>query len=127
MRISDWSSDVCSSDLIAIGLFLGAWANWVLVAPRLRAQTEQYNDSLTIPEFLGNRFADDSHVLRIVASMVIVIFFAIYSASGLVAGVKLFETAFGLSYQTGRSEEHRSELQSITRISYAVLCLKKKN
>src|SRR3546814_19661885 len=63
--------------------------------------TEQYNDSLTIPEFLGNRFADDSHVLRIVASLVIVIFFAIYSASGLVAGGKLFETAFGLSYQTG--------------------------
>src|SRR3546814_6994637 len=65
--------------------------------------TEQYNDSLTIPEFLGNRFADDSHVLRIVASLVIVIFFAI------------------------RSEEHTSELQSLMRISYAVFCLKKKN
>lgn len=86
---------------IAIGLFLGAWANWVLVAPRLRAQTEQYDDSLTIPEFLGNRFADDSHILRIVASLVIVVFFAVYSASGLVAGGKLFETAFGFSYQTG--------------------------
>src|SRR3546814_16611679 len=69
---------------IAIGLFLGAWANWVLVAPRLRAQTEQYDDSLTIPEFLGNRFADDSHILRIVASLGIVVFFAVYSASGLV-------------------------------------------
>src|SRR3546814_3332239 len=86
---------------IAIGLFLGAWANWVLVAPRLRAQTEQYDDSLTITEFLGNRFADDSHILRIVASLVIVVFFAVYSASGLVAGGKLFETAFGFSYQTG--------------------------
>src|SRR3546814_811808 len=87
---------------IAIGLFLGAWANWVLVAPRLRAQTEQYDDSLTIPEFLGNRFADDSHILRIVASLVIVVFFAV------------------------RSEEHTSELQSLMRISYAVFCLKKK-
>src|SRR3546814_18147426 len=86
---------------IAIGLFLGAWANWVLVAPRLRAQTEQYDDSLTFPEFLGNRFADDSHILRIVASLVIVVFFAVYSASGLVAGRKLFEIAFGFSFHTG--------------------------
>src|SRR3546814_481445 len=130
-----------SESWIAIGLFLGAWANWVLVAPRLRAQTEQYDDSLTIPEFLGNRFADDSHILRIVASLVIVVFFAVYSASGLVAGGKLFETAFGFSYQTGlwvtasvvvayvvlgRSEEHTSELQSLMRNSYAVFCLKKK-
>lgn len=86
---------------IGIGLFAGAWANWLLVAPRLRAQTEQYGDALTIPEFLGNRFADDSHILRVAASLVIVIFFAVYSASGLVAGGKLFETAFGLPYQTG--------------------------
>ena len=85
---------------IGIGLFLGAWANWVLVAPRLREQTERYG-ALTIPEFLGNRFADRSHVLRVVASLVIVVFFAVYSASGLVAGGKLFESAFGLSYQTG--------------------------
>ncbi|WOF41788.1 sodium/proline symporter PutP [Sphingopyxis indica] len=85
---------------IGIGLFFGAWANWVLVAPRLREQTERLG-ALTIPEFLGNRFADQSHILRIVASLVIVVFFAVYSASGLVAGGKLFESAFGLSYQTG--------------------------
>src|SRR3546814_8221986 len=86
---------------IAIGLFLGAWANWVLVAPRLRAQTEQYNDSLTIPDFLGNRFADTSHVLLIVASLVIVVFFAVSIASGLVAGGHLFAPPFAFSYHPG--------------------------
>ncbi len=90
-----------SQSWIGFGLFLGAWVNWVVVAPRLRKQTEDYGNSLTIPEFLGNRFADKSHLLRIVASLVIVVFFALYSASGLVAGGKLFESAFGLSYQTG--------------------------
>ncbi|SKB31799.1 sodium/proline symporter PutP [Sphingopyxis flava] len=86
---------------IAIGLFIGAWANWLVVAPRLRAQTESYGNALTIPEYLGNRFEDQSHRLRLVASLVIVIFFAIYSASGLVAGGKLFQTAFGFDYQAG--------------------------
>ena len=86
---------------IAIGLFAGAWVNWLVVAPRLRAQTESYGDALTIPEFLGNRFADRRHLLRLVASVVIVVFFAIYSASGLVAGGKLFQAAFGLDYHAG--------------------------
>ncbi len=90
-----------SQSWIAIGLFMGAWANWVIVAPRLREQTERYGNALTIPEFLGNRFADRRHVLRLTASLIIVIFFALYSASGLVAGGKLFESAFGASYQTG--------------------------
>jgi solute:Na+ symporter, SSS family len=90
-----------SQSWIAIGLFLGAWANWVIVAPRLRAQTERYGNALTIPEFLGNRFGDQRHVLRLTASVVIVVFFALYSASGLVAGGKLFESAFGATYQTG--------------------------
>ncbi len=86
---------------IAIGLFAGAWVNWLVVAPRLRAQTESYGDALTIPEFLGNRFTDRRHLLRLVASVVIVVFFAIYSASGLVAGGKLFQAAFGLDYHAG--------------------------
>ncbi len=86
---------------IAIGLFIGALLNWIIVAPRLREQTERIGDSLTIPEFLGNRFNDKTHMLRLMTSVIIVVFFAVYSASGLVAGGKLFETAFGASYQTG--------------------------
>lgn len=90
-----------SQSWIAVGLFLGAWANWVIVAPRLREQTERYGNALTIPEFLGNRFDDRRHILRLTASLVIVVFFVLYSASGLVAGGKLFESAFGASYQSG--------------------------
>jgi solute:Na+ symporter, SSS family len=86
---------------IAIGLFIGALLNWIIVAPRLREQTERYGNALTIPEFLGNRFNDKKHVLRLTASAVIIIFFALYSASGLVAGGKLFQSAFGADYQTG--------------------------
>ncbi|MBP6581192.1 MAG: sodium:proline symporter, partial [Sphingorhabdus sp.] len=86
---------------IAIGLFIGALANWIIVAPRLREQTERFGDALTIPEFLGNRFNDKSHMLRLTASIVIIVFFALYSASGLVAGGKLFQSAFGADYQTG--------------------------
>ena len=86
---------------IAIGLFIGALLNWIIVAPRLREQTERYGNSLTIPEFLGNRFNDEKHLLRLTASIVIIVFFALYSASGLVAGGKLFQSAFGADYQTG--------------------------
>jgi solute:Na+ symporter, SSS family len=86
---------------IAIGLFIGALLNWIIVAPRLREQTERYGNSLTIPEFLGNRFNDQRHLLRLTASVVIILFFALYSASGLVAGGKLFQSAFGAEYQTG--------------------------
>lgn len=86
---------------IAIGLFIGALANWIIVAPRLREQTERYGNALTIPEFLGNRFEDHRHILRLTASLVIIVFFALYSASGLVAGGKLFQSAFGADYQTG--------------------------
>jgi SSS family solute:Na+ symporter len=86
---------------IAIGLFIGALLNWIIVAPRLREQTERFGDALTIPEFLGNRFDDKKHLLRLTASIVIIVFFALYSASGLVAGGKLFQSAFGADYQTG--------------------------
>lgn len=86
---------------IAIGLFIGALLNWIIVAPRLREQTESYGNALTIPEFLGNRFNDERHLLRLTASIVIIVFFALYSTSGLVAGGKLFQSAFGAEYQTG--------------------------
>ncbi|WP_164114673.1 sodium/proline symporter PutP [Sphingorhabdus sp. Alg239-R122] len=90
-----------SSSWIAIGLFIGAFLNWIIVAPRLRQQTQDYDDALTIPDFFEKRFADNSHLLRVIASVVIIIFFTLYTSSGLVAGGKLFESAFGQSYETG--------------------------
>lgn len=80
---------------IGIGLFVGALLNWIIVAPRLREQTERYDNSLTIPAFLANRFPSQALALRTVSAVVIVVFFIVYTASGLVGGGKLFTSAFG--------------------------------
>ena len=85
---------------IAIGLIIGAWLNWLLVAGRLRVHTEIQNNSLTLPDYFTSRFGDKKKVLRIISAMVILVFFAIYCASGMVAGARLFESIFGLSYVT---------------------------
>jgi SSS family solute:Na+ symporter len=83
-----------SAAWIAIGLTVGALLNWIIVAPRLRSQSEALGNSLTIPEFLANRFPERALALRVLSAIVIVVFFAVYTASGLVGGGKLFETAF---------------------------------
>ena len=85
---------------IAIGLVIGAWLNWLLVAGRLRVHTEVQNNSLTLPDYFTSRFGDKKKVLRIISAMVILVFFAIYCASGMVAGARLFESIFGLPYVT---------------------------
>ncbi|HSP32301.1 MAG TPA: sodium/proline symporter PutP, partial [Halomonas sp.] len=86
---------------IGIGLLVGALFNWMLVAPRLREQTIHYGNAITIPAFLANRFPTRALSLRTVSAIVIVIFFAVYTASGLVAGGKLFESAFSGVYNFG--------------------------
>nr|BET44472.1 MAG: sodium/proline symporter PutP [Candidatus Aschnera chinzeii] len=86
-----------SESWIAIGLSLGAYLNWKLVAGRLRVQTEN-NNSLTLPDYLTNRFNDKSKILRIISAVVILIFFTIYCASGVVASGLLFESTFGINY-----------------------------
>ena len=90
-----------SAAWIGVGLVVGAWLNYLIVAPRLRVYTEVANDAITIPDYLGERFADRSHLLRVIASLVIVIFFTLYTASGMVAGGKLFDSAFGFDYALG--------------------------
>jgi len=86
---------------IGVGLVIGAYVNYLVVAPRLRAYTEIANDSITLPEFFENRFEDNTRLLRIVSSIVIIIFFTVYTSSGVVGGGKLFESSFGLSYELG--------------------------
>jgi SSS family solute:Na+ symporter/sodium/proline symporter len=90
-----------SSLWIAIGLVIGAFLNYLIVAPRLRTYTEVANDSITLPDFFENRFNDNSRMLRVVSSLVIVVFFTLYTSSGIVAGGKLFESSFGLNYELG--------------------------
>ncbi|GAA4644381.1 proline transporter OpuE [Pontixanthobacter gangjinensis] len=83
---------------IGIGLFVGALINWIVVAPRLRKQTEDLGNALTIPEFLANRFPDKAVLLRVISALIIVAFFAVYTAAGLVGGGKLFETSFAAMF-----------------------------
>lgn len=90
-----------SSAWIVIGLTLGAWANWLYVAPRLRTYTELANDSITIPAFLENRFNDSTKILRLFSGIIILIFFTFYVSSGMVSGGVLFNSILNLEYHTG--------------------------
>src|SRR5690606_28127770 len=89
-----------SESWIAIGLVIGAYLNWLFVAGRLRVQTEHNGNALTLPDYFTNRFEDNSRILRIFSALVILVFFTIYCASGVVAGARLFESTFGMSYET---------------------------
>ena len=85
----------------AIGLIIGTYLSWLFVAKPLRKCSITFGDSITIPEFLSNRFNDKSHVLSSVSVLFIVLFFTIYTASGFVACAKLFNSVFGLNYYAG--------------------------
>lgn len=86
---------------IAVGLIIGAYLNWRLVAPRLRAYTEVSNNSITVPSFFENRLKDRSRLLRIVSAVIILVFFTLYISSGMVAGGVFFESAFDGDYLVG--------------------------
>lgn len=86
---------------MAVGLVLGAWLNYLLLAPRFRVFTEVAKDSITLPDYLEHRFADHTRLLRLISALVIVVFFTLYTASGVVAGGKLFESVFQLDYGLG--------------------------
>ncbi|PGP39710.1 sodium/proline symporter PutP [Bacillus thuringiensis] len=90
-----------SSVWIAIGLLIGAYVNYLIIAPRLRTYTEVANDSITIPDFLENRFKDRTKILRFVSAIVILVFFTFYASAGLVSGGRLFENSFNLDYKIG--------------------------
>lgn len=89
-----------SESWIAIGLIAGAWLNWLFVAGRLRVHTEHNHNALTLPDYFSHRFEDTSRLLRIFSALVILVFFTIYCASGVVAGARLFESTFGMPYGT---------------------------
>lgn len=86
---------------IAIGLTIGAYTNWRIVAPRLRAYTQVSGDAITIPSFLDSRLKDSTKLLRIVSGLIILVFFTFYVSSGMVSGGVFFESSFGYSYHTG--------------------------
>jgi len=85
----------------ALGLIVGTYLAWLFIAKQLRKCSIVFGDSITIPEFLTNRFKDKSHILTIVSVFFIVVFFTIYTASGFVACAKLFRSVFGLEWKIG--------------------------
>ncbi len=82
----------------AIGLAIGTYLNWLIVAKRLRRYSVKANNSITIPDFFSNRYRDKSHSLLAISALIIVIFFVPYTASGFAACGKLFSTLFGVPY-----------------------------
>lgn len=84
---------------MAIGLSVGAYLNWTFVAARLRRYTAAVGDALTLSDYLENRFDDRSRLLRIASAAVILVFFTIYAASGLVSGALLFSHTFAIGYE----------------------------
>lgn len=97
-----YASAIGASEAVwtAIGLAIGTYLNWLIVAKPLRQYTQKCGDSLTIPDFLHNRFRMKNSTLRIISALFILIFFTFYTASGFVSGANLFNQVFGISYQT---------------------------
>jgi SSS family solute:Na+ symporter len=87
---------------IALGLLVGMFLNWQLVAPKLRSMTEKYN-CYTLSSFFEKRFKDKSGAIRIISALVMVIFLTHYLSAGLIAMGNLFESLFGLDYFIGLS------------------------
>ncbi|AJC48647.1 sodium/proline symporter PutP [Allofrancisella guangzhouensis] len=83
---------------LPLGLTIGAFVNWGVIAKRLRIYTEIAKDSITIPAYFENRFHDNKGVLRFVTTIAIVVFFTIYIGAGFVSGGILFSSMFGISY-----------------------------
>ena len=83
----------------AIGLFIGTYINWLIVAKRIRNYSQVANDSITIPDFISNRFKENKKVLMTIAALFILIFFSVYAASCFVVVGKLFNGIFGINYQ----------------------------
>ncbi len=84
----------------AIGLAVGTYLNWLIVAKRLRKYTEIAGDSITLSDFFENRFRDKTHLLKFVSGIFTLIFFTIYAASQFSASAKLLNSVFGMDYVT---------------------------
>lgn len=94
-------SGIADAAWTAIGLAVGTYINWLIVAKRIRLYTVKANNSITIPDFFTNRYRDQDKkkILMLIAAVVIIIFFIPYTASGFSACGKLFATLFGVNYQ----------------------------
>ena len=83
---------------IAIGLFIGTYLNWKILAARLRKMSYAAGDAITIPEYFQKRFFTQNPVIRFACAAIIFVFFLIYTASAFSSGAKLFNYMFGTDY-----------------------------
>ena len=88
---------IAEASWTAIGLAIGTYLNWLIVAKRLRNYSSRIG-AITIPDFFGKRFKDNTHVLMFASALLIIIFFIPYTASGFSTCGKLFSSLFGLDY-----------------------------
>lgn len=93
-------SGIADAGWTAIGLAVGTYLNWLIVARRLRRYSAIAGNAITIPEFFKNRYRENKNILLIIAALVILIFFVPYTASGFAACGKLFSSLFGMNYMT---------------------------
>lgn len=90
---------VADAGWTAIGLAIGTYLNWRIVAKRIRRYTHVAGNSITLPSFFSNRYRDEKKILQSIGAIFIVIFFIPYTASGFAACGKLFSSMFGINYQ----------------------------
>lgn len=88
---------ICDAGWTAIGLGVGTYFNWLIVAKRLRNYSANIG-AITIPDFFSSRYKEKKNILMAIAAIIIVIFFVPYTASGFAACGKLFGTLFGVDY-----------------------------
>ncbi|MCP3659339.1 MAG: sodium/proline symporter [Bacteroidetes bacterium] len=82
-----------------ISLTIGAFLNWVLVSKRLRIFSEKFNNSLTIPQYLSNRFGNKGNSLRLITSLILIFFLTFYAVAGFVSAAKLTQITFNFDYK----------------------------
>lgn len=82
----------------AIGLAIGTYINWLIVAKRLRRYSVKSGNAITIPDFFSNRFKEKKKIIMTICAIFILVFFCVYAASCLVTCGKLFSTLFGAPY-----------------------------
>ncbi|MBR5509161.1 MAG: sodium/proline symporter [Lachnospiraceae bacterium] len=91
-------SGLADATWTAIGLAIGTYINWLVVAKRLRNYTQEAGNATTLPLFFSNRYRDEKKILSVIAAVMIIIFFVPYTASGFAACGKLFSSLFGWDY-----------------------------
>lgn len=88
---------IAEASWTAIGLAIGTYINWLIVAKRIRVYSQRL-DAVTIPDFFSKRYKDEAKVLSLIAALIIIVFFVPYTASGFSACGKLFSSLFGIDY-----------------------------